>query len=868
MTDALRQRATSADADATAAREELTSAQRVLDSVGADGLLPASLLAEQAARRCQAAELPAWPGWRWLADTLPSEAAAVFARARPEIASGVVVAHPDVVDDAVAAITGLDLDAALWVGAVTDTEAARSAPGDGAGGGAVAAVLLPHPGAFDRQAAHDMLAVAADARDRANERQQAATRRATNARDMLAALAQLWVDFPDDPRPELQQQIDAAHGRREAAEAAEAAALETLEDLQRQQGDAERDRDTAQELIDTHAETRRLLVPVIAAATAFAEAHAQLPGLRATVIETRQLSKQLIRDMPNLVAETAAAEQQVRDHTRDKENAAEALRQAGLSPTIEGLVPTDDEATIRARLDSVRAALAQAAVDPHLHEEIRTRRQRLSDLNARLEADRDVRQHAERLAATDGARHPVALDASIRAAERHEAQARERYAVAEAAAKTAIAEHKRRMADRSADRSSPDAEGFPPSHTVTIPDDADRYAEQLDDLANGLLTAQRAEEQLARTAEQTAQTAQVSQQLVEASATPLRHLADPTLTGRPAAAVEELTRRITAIADRLRKCAKDLADSERTQQDAASTVRAHANGPHARKVEEADDPRVVDLIMRLRADKQLPAEAERIASHLEQRATSLQDDLDRHERNVRTCATMLHVQAATAIGRLRAYQNQSQLPDGLGDWSQRRFVLIDHEPVPDDESVAVDRVARVVHNLLTPGASRSDAPSLLFAAARALVDSPFRVRLLKPHIDLSLDRVDVAELRDFSGGQRVTAGVLLYATMTRVRGSGDAPSIGWLWLDNPFGQASADQFVRTMRRAADQLGLQLLFTAAPKDKGALSMFDRTIMLARRSRPSSKEKVVVIDDGSRDIVDLVLIQKDVAAVLGG
>jgi hypothetical protein len=70
-----------------------------------------------------------------------------------------------------------------------------------------------------------------------------------------------------------------------------------------------------------------------------------------------------------------------------------------------------------------------------------------------------------------------------------------------------------------------------------------------------------------------------------------------------------------------------------------------------------------------------------------------------------------------------------------------------------------------------------------------------------------------------------------------------------------------------MRRAADQLGLQLLFTAAPKDKGALSMFDRTIMLGRRSRPSSGEKVVVVDDGPRELVDLVLVQRDVRAVLG-
>lgn len=40
-----------------------------------------------------------------------------------------------------------------------------------------------------------------------------------------------------------------------------------------------------------------------------------------------------------------------------------------------------------------------------------------------------------------------------------------------------------------------------------------------------------------------------------------------------------------------------------------------------------------------------------------------------------------------------------------------------------------------------------------------------------------------------------------------------------------------------MRRAVDQLGLQLLFTAAPKDKSALSMFDRVSTFACRHRPS-------------------------------
>lgn len=339
------------------------------------------------------------------------------------------------------------------------------------------------------------------------------------------------------------------------------------------------------------------------------------------------------------------------------------------------------------------------------------------------------------------------------------------------------------------------------------------------------------------------------------------------MTGRRAHDIDQLIERVNEVLERVRTTRQALSESEQKRQRAANSVRAHANSPQARKVEEYADPRVVDLILRLRADDQLPAEAERLAGHLEQRAATLRDDLNNHDHHVHTCARMLHVQATTALQRLRAYQNQSGLPEGLGDWSERKFVIIEHETVPTDESVAVDRVARVVHAQLAPGVGRSDAKTMLFAAARALVDAPFRVRLLKPHTDLRLDRVDVAELKNFSGGQRVTAGVLLYATMTRVRAAGDATSIGWLWLDNPFGQASADQFVRTMRLAADKLGLQLLFTAAPKDKGALSMFDRVITLARRLRPSSGDRIVVIDETTRDVVHLTLVQKDVIAVLG-
>jgi len=868
VTDALRQSADTADTEASQARDEAAAAQRTVNAVGSDGLLPAAELIEDAVRRCQNAEVPAWPGWRWLADTMTPADAAAFAEARPEIASGVIISTPTMLDKAAEAAGDAQLDTAIWVGAITDTSAALHAVSNADGqDGTRARILLPHPGTFDRHAATAMVSAAGRAAEDAHQRQQDAAQRAIDAREMLAALSQLWTDFPSDPRPGLEAKIAAARTRKTEAEAEEQVAEGKLTRLAQQQEEHTRNLDSAQQTLNRIAETRRRLAPAVAAAAVLASHRQQLPGLRQTLSDAKRCTDELSKRKPVLTKTIETAGGLARDHKRRRDDAAEALRAAGLSPVTGGPLPADDETTIRARLTSAERALRDAAVDPQLHQQLDDARAKLADLDARLSTDPTRRQLAEQLASSDGARHAVALSESLHEAAEREAAARESYAKAQAAAETANAEYQRRADDRSTDRSSPDVEGFPADKDVTTPAEAERVAEQLDERANQLLETQRTEEKAAAKAADAAERAVQTIKLLDAAAKPLRYLTDHALTGSRATDVEGLIARMNSAQDDVRETGQALSDSERVQQNAASTVRAHANSPYARRVEESGDVHVIDLIMRLRAGSDLPAEAERLAEQLEQRAISLSDDLERHDQNVRTTAAMLHVQAITAIQRLRAYQNQSQLPEGLGNWSQRRFVTIEHQPIPDDESVTVDRVARVVHSLLGPSASRSDAPTLLFAAARALVDAPFRVRLLKPHTDLSVDRVDVAELKNFSCGQRVTAGVLLYATMTRVRAAGDATSTGWLWLDNPFGQASADQFVRTMRRAADQLGLQLLFTAAPKDKGALSMFDRTIALARKTRPSSKEKVVVIDDNTREITDLLLIQKDVTAVLG-
>src|SRR6266568_1126238 len=215
--------------------------------------------------------------------------------------------------------------------------------------------------------------------------------------------------------------------------------------------------------------------------------------------------------------------------------------------------------------------------------------------HAKLDADPGLRHLAERFAVSDGARHPVALGESVRQAAVWEGQAREDYAKAKAAAGLAAEEYRQRAEDRSTDRSSPDVDGFPPEQLVVTPADADRLAEQLDELAARLLSTQRAEERAANDAAQTAQAAEQSISLVSASVNPLRYLADPALTGRRTDNVSGLINRITAVYDRVRESSRALSDGERAQEAAAGAVRAHANGPQARKVEESKDPHVIGL---------------------------------------------------------------------------------------------------------------------------------------------------------------------------------------------------------------------------------------------------------------------------------
>jgi hypothetical protein len=167
---------------------------------------------------------------------------------------------------------------------------------------------------------------------------------------MLAALNQPWTDLPTDPRASLTGKIHAARARKDDADALALAANGNLNDLARQQGDQRRESDAAEESLSRIAETRRLLAPAITAASVLAKTRPQLPRFLQALAEAARRENELGQRKPDLAARVEAARDLAGESRRRRDDAAEALRAAGLSAIAEGPLPAEDETAIRARL--------------------------------------------------------------------------------------------------------------------------------------------------------------------------------------------------------------------------------------------------------------------------------------------------------------------------------------------------------------------------------------------------------------------------------------------------------------------------------------------------------------------------------------
>jgi hypothetical protein len=238
--------------------------------------------------------------------------------------------------------------------------------------------------------------------------------------------------------------------------------------------------------------------------------------------------------------------------------------------------------------------------------------------------------------------------------------------------------------------------------------------------------------------------------------------------------------------------------------------------------------------------ERLPEFAAKWAEALKPRLRVLTDELEQIERHRAAIVERLQGMVKHALGRLKAAQRASRLPVDLGDWSGLEFLRISFTP-PEDE-ILTERLGQVIDEVAVASVGKDkdsgkrDGLSILLSGVRAsLRPKGVRVEILKPDSVLRDERVRVAEVGDvFSGGQLLTAAIILYCTMAWLRagerGQAQRPHAGVLFLDNPIGRASAGYLLELQMNVAKKLGVQLVYTTGLFDINALSVFPLIIRL--------------------------------------
>lgn len=311
----------------------------------------------------------------------------------------------------------------------------------------------------------------------------------------------------------------------------------------------------------------------------------------------------------------------------------------------------------------------------------------------------------------------------------------------------------------------------------------------------------------------------------------------------------------------LRKAVTSAARTRETDERALEE-RAGALQRHATAAEFKDLLLPVQSQIRVSGWQATAARAGEWAEALHPRLLSLDEDLEQTEVHRRLIVDNLRGLVSNALNTLRRAQRVSRLPDTLGDWSGEEFLRFRFRQT-DDVHLA-EALAEVIDEAAagqnTDGrAVKRDGMSLLLRGVRAAVPRGFHVEVLKPDAVLRTERVRVSEIKDvFSGGQVLTAAILLYCTMAALRandrGHVQHTHSGVLFLDNPIGRANADYLLDLQRKVAEALGVQLIYTTGLSDDNTLKRFPLVLRLRNDADLRTGRKYLMVAQRVQEQLD--------------
>lgn len=801
--------------------------RRNFDALSDSDLLPPSADVETVLAVLDAAGVAATPGLTFLARSVPRRAWDATIDAHPGLLSGIVV-DKNRYDDAVRAA----VDAGLHPGSLVTIAAKEAVLSDN---GETAFVVPPSPALFDVAAAATERTRLQAVLDQVTAEASALTAAADTDRALRAELAAFIDRCPADRIPALERSAAAASARARTA----AERLRALQD-ELDQLDGEDEADT---------ERRAEVEADAATATGRVEALRTLVAAdaRRAEWETDRDRNEQVAAAADIAAGRATAEAGAKRSEADvaRTRAAEAGRHAEDLEAehddltlIDAATAADDDGTVdldelRRRAVAAHERWARAASDDTLIERRQQADRTARDTKARLRRHDDAAvAHAQELLATGGA-----LDAAERAARRREAASRHEHAIdLRQAAAVVAAEATRELEAAKLARVR-----------VLAPEEepADRH-----DAAEKRLAAEERAAHLQ--AEETDLERRLADLGVDATAAAQREAAfrnhanalvalidvdGADVDGAPFAgtlddAEAELDEGVIQFS-----AARDAhAGAAKKVTDAVADVRRFATDRDHAKVGP-----IVDAVLRTDGDDALGAGAEELAKLHRDRAAVIRHDLAALAGDREILVTELAGQVRRMLDLISRAPRTSTLPEELGEWRNKQFLTISFEDPRDADADLRRRVGEEIDRIVEAG-KIPDGVDTLKRAVHAAVPKGFTVRVLKPTPDLTDERVDITIMTDWSGGEKLTAAVLLYCTLAKLRAGSRKTGFGGgaLILDNPLGTSNYVRFVALQRRVAKALRVQLVYTTAVQDITAVGTFPNVIR-CRNVRPTGHDR---------------------------
>lgn len=829
--------------------QAITASERALHALKVDGLLPPRLQVQQIVDELAAVNITAVPGWRYLAQHInPDEHTRVIAEL-PGVVDGVIVYTDDLAG--VAAQIRKPVDDVVVLASATVFQ----------GHPAPQFILGPAPALHDSTAAAAELATRTETHSQIVERRDNIDeqRRADDA--LLSKITAFTQDLP----------VDGLHGLRTRVSAS---SMTLQEARDRAAATKQRSRDLSTEIKTLSAELQHEQMRAVRAN----EALPTVVDLAMTEADVIAPSQQRLQQIP---IEFAAADQQL-TRARQRRTTAQAAKadimihrgqvdrrridwRAELE-TLPAPQPSDlSQPEARAAMESAEQQLRQQFPEEVLRYAVDAAKQEVQAAARQWESNSEpVRARARELAATTDATDPASRAVARQRAAAATTEANVAHGTAKADLTAAERAHHEAVRNLGGRHSRKDFDPVEPDNRI--------HAEELAAASN--TAAVQLEEQRWRREQEL----KADQIIMAEQTTRSKTLGDQALRlDKVEASPEPVDLMLPADDDAVRATVTDV----HRDFEYAGALYAQAADEFEASADDlgrwAGDDKFVHLaedehghaVRRLREMlrdktriKRVAENAENLVDDLRLRATQIGEQLKQVEEtkaNIGNKMTDLVIEALTVLRRASAL---SEMPEGIGDWDHQRFLDVAPRNNPTREQIAL-RVGDLIDTMVNSRAVESDPAELLWRATDAAVPEGFKATVLKPSPEQSKTRTPVADMRKWSGGENLTASLVLFCVMARLRAEKrtedrTASSGGVLPLDNPVGKANYLPFLELQRKVAKANGVQLVYWTGIGDLGAVTTFPR--IAAMHKRPSTtragRAYVTADDETSRQVLDAV------------